>query len=84
MAIVFPILGLVTNAVLSFGVKLAEKVGYRTVMFFGGLFISASFIINSLHTNFIGFIFIYCVFVGISSGLVYMLPICIQYPFLIP
>ena len=75
MSLVFPILGLFTNSVLSFGVKLAEHLGFKLMIFLGGTCISLAFLIASFITNFWGFVIIYCVMVGIASGLVYMLPV---------
>jgi MFS transporter, OFA family, oxalate/formate antiporter len=75
MSVIFPVMGILTNSVLSFGVKLAEKVGFKTMIFGGGFTISLAFLILSFIRNIGAFIFVYCVFVGISTGLVYMLPI---------
>ena len=41
----------------------------------GGVLISLAFLALSFITNLGGFIAIYCIFIGIPSGLVYMLPI---------
>lgn len=76
MSVVFPILGIITNSVLSFGVKLAEKIGFKTMIFGGGFLISLAFLILAFVKNLIVFIVIYCIMIGISTGLVYMLPIC--------
>lgn len=78
MAMIFPILGIITMSVLSFGVKLAAIVGFKTMVFGGGFFISLAFLILAFIRNLIGFIIIYCVMIGLSTGLVYMLPICIK------
>ena len=75
MSLVFPFLGLITNSVLSFGVKLAERVGYKPLILAGGCLISLAFLICSFITNFWTFVAVYCIFVGVPSGLVYMLPI---------
>ena len=60
---------------LSFGVKLTAIVGYKIMVFLGGALISLAFLALSFITNLGGFIAIYCIFIGIPSGLVYMLPI---------
>jgi hypothetical protein len=75
MSLVFPILGMCANSVLSFGVKLGEKFGVSTVIFGGGFSISLAFLIVSFIHSFWAFLFIYCIMIGIASGLVYMLPI---------
>jgi MFS family permease len=75
MSLVFPILGLAMFSMLSFGVKLAQRIGFKVTIFFTGLFISLAFLICSFLKTFAGFIIIYCFMVGISSGLAYMLPI---------
>jgi len=75
MSLVFPILGLAMFSMLSFGVKLAELIGFKIAIFFGGLFISLAFVICSFLKSFAGFLIVYCFMVGIASGLVYMLPI---------
>ena len=62
---------------LSFGVKLATIIGYKMMVFLGGALISLAFLALSFITNLGGFIAIYCIFIGIPSGLVYMLPISI-------
>jgi MFS transporter, OFA family, oxalate/formate antiporter len=76
MAIVFPFLGLITDSVLSFGVKLAEKIGFKIMVFMCGSSISIAFLAVSFITNIYGFIAIYCVMIGLATGLVYMLPVC--------
>ncbi|CAD8092769.1 unnamed protein product [Paramecium sonneborni] len=75
LSIVFPILGIATNSVLSFGVKLAQRVGFKTMIAGAGFLISLAFLILSFINNIYGFILIYCLMIGIPSGLVYMLPI---------
>lgn len=81
LGVVFPILGIVTNSVLSFGVKIGERVGYKLTIFCCGTMISIAFIIVSFVTNVIGFIFVYCVFIGMSTGFSYMLPILCGWKF---
>lgn len=71
----FPILGIATNSVLSFGVKLAQRIGFKTMIAGAGFLISLAFLILSFINNIYGFILIYCFMIGIPSGLVYMLPI---------
>jgi hypothetical protein len=75
MSLIFPIMGIATNSVLSFGIKLAEKIGFKTLIGLGGTMISLAFLILSFVQSFIAFAAIYCIMIGISSGLVYMLPI---------
>lgn len=75
MQIVFPILGIATNSVLSFGVKLATRIGYKTLILLAGSIISLAFLILSFINNLAAFIAIYCLMIGVPSGLVYMLPI---------
>lgn len=75
MGLVFPFLGLITNSVTSFGIKLAERFGFKTIIFLAGCSISLAFLICSFVTNFWAFVAIYCILIGVPSGLVYMLPI---------
>ena len=70
-------MGVLSMSSLSFGVKLATIVGYKMMVFLGGALISLAFLALSFITNLGGFIAIYCIFIGIPSGLVYMLPISI-------
>ena len=76
MSMVFPILGMITDSVLSFGVKLAEKFGFKSIIFICGMSIASAFFIASWMTNVYGFIVIYCVMIGMATGLAYMLPVC--------
>jgi hypothetical protein len=46
------------------------------MIFTFGTSIAAAFLIDSFLTNIYGFIAIYCVMIGVSSGLIYMLPVC--------
>ncbi|CAD8089028.1 unnamed protein product [Paramecium sonneborni] len=75
LQIVFPILGIATNSVLSFGVKLAFRIGFQTMICGAGFLISLAFLILSIINDIYGFILIYCFMIGIPTGLVYMLPI---------
>lgn len=75
MAIIFPILGIITMSVLSFGIKIAEKVGFKTTIAVGSQTIALAFLIISFIQHIGGFIAVFCIMVGISGGLLYMLPI---------
>ncbi len=75
MAVAFPFLSLATDSVLSFGVKLALIIGYRSLIFLSCSCIALAFLVCSYMTNVYAFIIIYCIFVGIPTGLSYMLPI---------
>lgn len=75
MAIIFPILGIITMSCLSFGIKIAEKIGYKTAIAICSLAIALAFLIISFVQNIGGFIAIYCILVGVAGGLAYMLPI---------
>ena len=75
MAVAFPFLSLVTDSVLSFGVKLALIIGYRSLIFLSSTCIALAFLVCSFMTNVYAFIMIYCIFVGIPTGLSYMLPV---------
>ena len=55
---------------LSFGVKLSEKLGIKVVIFCGGLSISLGFLIVSFISSFWVFVLIYCIMIGVASGLV--------------
>ena len=68
-------MGVLMNSSLSFGVKLASLIGFKSMIFLGGAIISLAFLILSFITSNGAFIAIYCIFVGITSGLLYMLPI---------
>jgi hypothetical protein len=46
------------------------------MIFIFGTSIAAAFLIDSFLTNIYGFIAIYCVMIGVSTGLIYMLPVC--------
>jgi hypothetical protein len=46
------------------------------MIFIFGSSISTAFLIDSFMKNIYGFIIIYCVMIGVSTGLVYMLPVC--------
>ncbi|KAM3141824.1 hypothetical protein pb186bvf_006146 [Paramecium bursaria] len=73
--IIFPIMGVLMFSSLSFGIKIAQIIGIKFMTFFGGLIISLAFLVLSFITDLGAFVAIYCIFVGITSGLVYMLPI---------
>lgn len=75
MSIVFPILGIITMSVLSFGIKIADKIGFKITIGIGSILIALAFLIISFMENIYGFILIYCLVVGIPGGLLYMLPI---------
>lgn len=75
MSIVFPILGVITMSVLSFGIKIADKIGFKLTIGIGSMLIALAFLIISFMENIYGFIVIYCLVVGIPGGLLYMLPI---------
>lgn len=75
MAIIFPILGIITMSVLSFGIKIAEKIGFKTTIAIGSQAIALAFLIISFIQHIGGFIAVFCIMVGISGGLLYMLPI---------
>jgi len=75
MSIVFPILGIITMSVLSFGIKIADKIGFKVTIGIGSMLIALAFLIISFMENIYGFIVIYCLVVGIPGGLLYMLPI---------
>lgn len=47
MSIIFPILGILTMSVLSFGIKIAEKVGYKITIGCGSFIIALAFLIIS-------------------------------------
>lgn len=75
MAMVFPFLGLTTNGSAAFGVKLADKVGHKSLVIVCGLIIALCFLVCSFITNFGGFVAVYCILFGVPSGLCYMIPI---------
>jgi MFS family permease len=72
---VFPFMNVAINAMLSFGVKLADKIGHRLLLLLGVLMISLSVFICSFLTSFIAFLCVYAIMVGFSSGLMYMVPV---------
>lgn len=47
MAIIFPILGIITMSVLSFGIKIAEKIGFKVTIGIGSFIIALAFLIIS-------------------------------------
>jgi hypothetical protein len=75
MALTFPFMILGFTSVSTFGMKIAERVGYKTMIFISSLSISLSFIIASFLTNIWLFIAVISLLLGLPSGLVYMLPI---------
>lgn len=60
---------------LSFGIKIAEKIGYRVTIGICSCSIALAFLIISYIQEIGGFIAVYCIMVGVSGGLAYMLPI---------
>jgi len=72
---VFPLMFIGINAMLSLGVKTADKIGHKIICFFGVGCIAAAAFVVSFISNYILFIIIYTVMVGLSSGLVYMVPV---------
>jgi len=47
MAIIFPILGVITMSVLSFGIKIAERIGFKVTIGIGSFTIALAFLIIS-------------------------------------
>lgn len=62
-------------SVLSFGIKIAEKIGFKVMIGIGSQVIALAFLIISFTQDKGGFIAVYCIMVGIAGGLLYMLPI---------
>lgn len=75
---VFPFLGITTNAMLIFGVKTAERFGHKTTCFVCGMLVATAFLIDSFVTNYGGFVAIYCLMFGCPSGLAYIIPMGIN------
>ncbi|CAD8057540.1 unnamed protein product [Paramecium primaurelia] len=75
ISIIFPILVILTISVFSFGIKIAQKVGFKITIGCGSFIISLAFLIISFAQDIKVFIVIYCIMVGISGGLLFMLPI---------
>jgi len=72
---VFPLMFIGINVMLSAGVKVADKIGHKIVCFFGVGCVAAAAFIVSFISNYMLFIIIYTVMIGLSSGLVYMVPV---------
>ena len=47
MSVIFPILGVITMSVLSFGIKIAEKIGFKLTIGCGSVTIALAFFIIS-------------------------------------
>lgn len=47
MSVIFPILGVITMSVLSFGIKIAEKIGFKLTVGIGSQVIALAFLIIS-------------------------------------
>lgn len=75
MTMVYPFLGIATNASMSFGTRIADSIGYKTVCFACGLLISLTFVIDSLLTIPSWFIVVFCLMFGVPNGVAYMIPI---------
>ncbi|CAD8151060.1 unnamed protein product [Paramecium octaurelia] len=75
MSAVYPILGIITMSFLSFGIKIAERVGFKFIIGCGSFILALAFLIISFVQDIQVFIAIYCIMVGISGGLLHMLPI---------
>eukprot|EP01017_Pseudomicrothorax_dubius_P015905 TRINITY_DN1813_c0_g1_i6.p1 TRINITY_DN1813_c0_g1~~TRINITY_DN1813_c0_g1_i6.p1 ORF type:complete len:400 (+),score=51.43 TRINITY_DN1813_c0_g1_i6:95-1294(+) len=75
MAGVFPYMNIACNSSLSFGVKLAERFGHKLVMLVGMCIICSCVFAASFVTNFYLFVFVYAVLIGVTSGVIYMLPV---------
>lgn len=62
-------------SLISFGLKIAEKIGFKITIFAGSMLVALAFLIISFVKNIWGFVIIYCLLVGVPGGLTYMLPI---------
>mmetsp|Transcript_36777 Transcript_36777/g.33005 ORF Transcript_36777/g.33005 Transcript_36777/m.33005 type:complete len:164 (-) Transcript_36777:852-1343(-) len=72
---VFPFMNVAINSVLSFGIKLSSKIGHKLTLICGIIIIALTVFICSFVTNLYLFIFLYAILVGVSAGLMYMVPI---------
>ena len=72
---VFPFMNVAINISLSFGVKIAQRFGHKLIMLIGVVTIAISVFCCSFITSFGVFVAIYAVLVGVSSGLIYMVPV---------
>jgi len=72
---VFPLMNVAINATLAFGVKLAARIGHKLVIGVGIFLIAVTVFVVSFITNFWAFLLIYAIVLGLSSGMVYMVPI---------
>jgi len=71
----FPLMNLAINGTLSFGVKLANKIGHKTMMWGSIILMAGTVFIVSFIKNFWAFLLIYAIVLGVSSGMVYMIPV---------
>lgn len=72
---VFPLMNVAINSTLSFGVKLAAIIGHKLMATAAIFLIAATVFLVSWITNFWAFLFIYAILLGVSSGMVYMVPV---------
>lgn len=72
---VFPLMFVAINSTMSLGVKTAAKIGHKLMCVLTIICVSAAPVIVSFVTNYVIFIIIYTVMIGLASGMVYMTPI---------
>ena len=72
---VFPLMNVAINATLSIGVKTAARIGHKLMVSIGIFLIAATVFVVSFITNFWAFLLIYAIVLGVSSGMVYMVPV---------
>ena len=61
---------------MSFGVKMAQKCGYKTIILMGGVLNALTTLASSFVPVPLPFVLLYGTMSGVSYGTIYMLPIC--------
>lgn len=72
---VFPLMFVGINSTMSLGVKTANRIGHRLICFLGIVCVAGASLIVSFISDYVTFIIIYTVMIGLASGMVYMTPI---------
>lgn len=72
---IFPFMMLTINVMPSFGIKLAEKIGFKVSLTINIIIYSLAVFLCSFITNFWGFFVVYAFVGGVSNGLIYMVPV---------
>jgi len=72
---VFPYMMIAINAFLSFGVKLANKIGFKLTSLIFMVWYAACIFLCSFIKSFILFVIVYAAVMGVAGGILYMVPV---------